>query len=360
MLVFRSIVGVFLLALISCTRQIADVNTSSDVTVANVSGSDGGGWSCARVIGNDNFSVEHLYQTDDKGLIGVTRAGRVFRTSRKLTGWQDIGRIPNGFDVDRAFFLANGKGWIVASRGSITATELIGNYVFKTADNGKFWNKSIQLDEAEISDLRFIDESTGWIVGVDHRNTHALLMSTVDGGKTWKDQSSKLKGFAWADSIIFADATSIVLTGRSDRMVLARLFVTDGKTQIEADLSNDPGHGIRGGGTVGEGFWFYGSRESREGLSSTVGATTTTGLDQYTVPGWIDSAVFISAKELITSGFDREDGVNIPFLNYSNDGGRSMHKICSEGSLPEISSLVEIDKNRLIGAASGTLIEVRR
>ena len=81
------------------------------------------------------------------------------------------------------FFLDQNRGWVVGSRGALLATE----------DGGRTWKAMARPAQDVLRDIYFSDAFNGWIVC--ERNAYELrtkddprtyLMTTTDGGKTWK------------------------------------------------------------------------------------------------------------------------------------------------------------------------------
>ena len=65
------------------------------------------------------------------------------------------------------------QAWIAGSAGQ----------VYRTADGGKTWNIQT-LDDSSFSDIFFVDEQTGWV----GQNSQAGLYRTDDGGRSWHSQ----------------------------------------------------------------------------------------------------------------------------------------------------------------------------
>ena len=102
------------------------------------------------------------------------------------------------------YFLDQQRGWIVGTNGIVLAT----------ADGGESWKPLRRPTEDNVRDLYFSDEQKGWIVC--ERSLYLLktkdeqrsyLMSTIDGGKTWR---------------------RVNMTGDPDARLLRVLFTTEG------------------------------------------------------------------------------------------------------------------------------------
>lgn len=81
------------------------------------------------------------------------------------------------------FFLNSLQGWICSSKGPL----------FFTVDSGKTWQSHTFPDDvpdnANIEDVTFVDEKTGWVNGKE-------LYNTTDGGKSWQAQTNLPKDIA--------------------------------------------------------------------------------------------------------------------------------------------------------------------
>lgn len=75
------------------------------------------------------------------------------------------------------------RGWIV---GSVSKSErVVDSLVFQTEDGGNSWRRVKVPSTEELIHLDFVNETNGWIVGVN-----GTILATDDGGKTWLKQTS--------------------------------------------------------------------------------------------------------------------------------------------------------------------------
>ncbi len=79
------------------------------------------------------------------------------------------------------FFLNENKGWIAGSNGEFIQTE----------DGGRTWIRNKKFTEDTIQEVHFFDENNGWLlcerdVFTLGSDSPSYLLTTTDGGKTWK------------------------------------------------------------------------------------------------------------------------------------------------------------------------------
>ena len=89
--------------------------------------------------------------------------------------FQDDAELTDVFFVDRA------NGWIVGDRGS----------VFSTRDGGSSWQRQTTPITSRLESVYFVDQQHGWIVGGDltpyTHTSRGVLLRTRDGGQTWQE-----------------------------------------------------------------------------------------------------------------------------------------------------------------------------
>ncbi len=108
--------------------------------------------------------------------------------------WKAIAlpREAAGVALNQVYFLDDTTGWIVGDKGLCLATR----------DGGAAWQIVKTGSAANLRAVRFIDAGTGWllgdgdpaapparghvVMGTGKPNTSGTLLSTTDGGKTWK------------------------------------------------------------------------------------------------------------------------------------------------------------------------------
>ena len=147
---------------------------------------DGGtSWKVHTLARNTDFTDISFTDKDSGWVCGRrpgTGLGALFRTTDGGTSWTEVSSdeleiIPAAIQFD------DDGGWIVGHRrlnkGPTSPLEAV---VLHTSDQGKHWQR-VPLDSSEpfFSNLRFADNTYGWIVGRD------TLYHTDDGAKTWRE-----------------------------------------------------------------------------------------------------------------------------------------------------------------------------
>lgn len=152
-------------------------------------------------------------------------------------------RVNSQASLHSIFFLDENNGWVAGD-----------GVLFETKDGGRAW-KSIKLDTpgpAEITDIYFVNPSTGWVVlqktgsdEVSNQNEQLWLMHTSDGGQSWSLQYEE-KGVL-AKRVSFADEQNgwligIKYIGLSPLRFNYMLLHTSDKGQHWSDFSAQLNH----------------------------------------------------------------------------------------------------------------------
>ncbi len=160
-----------------------------------------------------------LLKTDDKGITwkivvldSVQPDGRVQFINDNV-GWiggtlktMDGGKnwepqvIPitsiNSFD-----FINSEMGWVVASSNG-------NNNILKTTDGGNSWVPCSTTPSGYNFSIQFVTENIGWISGFDFLNRTSLILKSTDGGYTWNEQQSPCKNEGGLSNIFFINEST--------------------------------------------------------------------------------------------------------------------------------------------------------
>ena len=79
----------------------------------------------------------------------------------------------------KAYFLNPLLGWIVGAKG-----------VFHTDDGGRTWTKQVDILGVYLTDVFFVNENEGWVVGESGVLGRNVILHTVDGGFSWREQGN--------------------------------------------------------------------------------------------------------------------------------------------------------------------------
>ena len=110
-------------------------------------------------------------------------------------------KLPKSWEKDSTlrsvFFVDHDSGWAVGDRGTILRTE----------DGGRNWNSISFPRDVIWSEVFFLNEKVGWIVGGHYRGSLdrsvGVMIRTIDGGKTWQNHSRN--GIPFVRKIYFTD-----------------------------------------------------------------------------------------------------------------------------------------------------------
>lgn len=95
------------------------------------------------------------------------------------------------------FFLSPSVGWVVGSQGIILHTE----------DGGEHWEQQKSGTKFRLRKIRFIDDRIGWAIGEKSSEGHAtgIILHTVDGGEHWQAQWKKKTDWMGLRDLSFVD-----------------------------------------------------------------------------------------------------------------------------------------------------------
>lgn len=118
--------------------------------------------------------------------------------------WTEPGAPSGVEDLFDVFFINETTGWAVGLQGFSSPGAII-----KTIDGGNSW--TVQNTEAPfaLTAVHFINETHGWAAGED-----ATIMHTSDGGDSWSFQDAGAVDIAHFEDICFTDANTGWVIGR--------------------------------------------------------------------------------------------------------------------------------------------------
>ena len=125
------------------------------------------------------------------------------------------------------FFANRNLGWIAA-----------GPVILKTTNGGKTWAETSPPSQGQLAGLSFIDAQHGWVAksrgaegsvvylpGKDSQSSESSILSTTDGGQTWKNifrVGSRIDHSAWVLNIFFVNSTKGWAVGR-DGLIMSTI-----------------------------------------------------------------------------------------------------------------------------------------
>ena len=167
--------------------------------------------------------------------------GTIFSTSDGGDTWE-VKSSGDWKPLSSVFFANKDIGWIT-----------VGPVILRTTDGGKTWKETIPPSQGRIAGLSFIDAQHGWVAksrgeegsivhvpGHDKLSSESFILSTNDGGSTWRKMfhiKSDKDHSAWIINIFFLDRSRGWAIGR-DGLILRT--VNGGKTwsRLQSILRN--------------------------------------------------------------------------------------------------------------------------
>lgn len=131
-----------------------------------------------------NTFTNGFFINDSTGCL-ITYGGEIFRTSNSGKSFEIVFK-DDTYSLDGIDFINDSKGFAVGQSG------YDGNFIAKTTDGGLTWTKLPDPGGYTYFDVKFIDETHGWICG-----WYNTIIRTTNGGETWQ----KLSGNVWSDNL---------------------------------------------------------------------------------------------------------------------------------------------------------------
>lgn len=132
---------------------------------------DGGNNWVTQTFDDENYLLRIFFTSPDVGY-GVSSSGLVFKSTNGGKLWEQLGNAPQHAYIS-IYFLDSLRGWLSCFNCG----------VIHTSDGGLTWVEDSYGQN--ISSVQFVDEQTGWAVGMDE--TNGIVKRTTDGGATWID-----------------------------------------------------------------------------------------------------------------------------------------------------------------------------
>jgi photosystem II stability/assembly factor-like uncharacterized protein len=129
------------------------------------------------------------------------------------------------YEFEDIFFVDQSRGWVVGRKS--TGPQDWAQTIMYSKDGGWTWreqysfnSESLWRNTLRINAVQFVNESTGWACGfvVDvGASTTTGMLYTVDGGKTWEQQTTGVSYGQIVDLFMFDEQSGWALTNESYR-----------------------------------------------------------------------------------------------------------------------------------------------
>ncbi len=191
---------------------------------------DGGNSWSLQYSGSDEEPLAAVYFLDNENGWAVGSSSTIMHTTNGGVSWSFQMSGP-GYQFSDVFFITENTGWVVGVDLSLDHFAVI----FKTTDGGANWNIQTFPSGQAFQAVQFINESTGWVAGGD--NDNAYILNTTDGGTNWTYQDPGTNNFL--SSICFPGESNGWAVGFDGTIVHTQYVVPVELTSFTASSDQD-------------------------------------------------------------------------------------------------------------------------
>ncbi|MEO8665396.1 MAG: T9SS type A sorting domain-containing protein [Ignavibacteria bacterium] len=169
-----------------CAGGTADFNMFVNRMFVLKTTNSGLTWTTAFYSNSSYSRFGPIFFTDDmhgyvveQGGTGSGTVGGLWKSSNGGFDWMPVQGVSATQDLQ---FTDLNTGWTIGSYFDDTGHDT--SYIFRTIDGGAAWDKIFQKSKTVLLSSSFLNNSTGWISGVDNENflNANLLLKTTNGG----------------------------------------------------------------------------------------------------------------------------------------------------------------------------------
>jgi photosystem II stability/assembly factor-like uncharacterized protein len=310
------------------------------------------------------------------GWVGTSRS--LYRTSDGGNTWEHLAlSVPVDSHISSFFFIDETLGWLALVNKSDGGSS---SRVIVTRDGGKSWSEQAGFpDGVFIKEIKFSSSTRGLAVGGRRVNAsppyeESFGVSTIDGGKTWRNISDRIK--STTNDPYPRPVSDISWPGPSRVLLLLRggsvLSSSDGGETWERVVQFED---ERPNGSVSSTGYYKIVLDSRARIRVIAGAMGEEGywgdfLTQGDDESWISfelvrvpilDAIFLSEKEIVASGweiraYDEKQVSELPAVGVilrSADGGKSWSAIYRSKLNEKFFSLTKVSDNQFYAVSDG-------
>jgi photosystem II stability/assembly factor-like uncharacterized protein len=173
------------------------------VAFASSAGSAAGEWKPQLVPSPDGSVQDVVFPLERTGWICGFFAG-VLRTNDGGSTWKELKSNLTTERIGSIWFLDSTRGWAAATSYAGSEPRQV---ILSTTDGGVSWAVRYRVEGGVVHlvSIWFFNERMGWAVGA--RDNKPLIVSTSDGGRTWKEAYIAGDGRTWKDAFIKGELT---------------------------------------------------------------------------------------------------------------------------------------------------------
>jgi Photosynthesis system II assembly factor YCF48 len=380
---------IFLLLLISTYLVVGcnEINKTSEAQVVtnsivkrqpvNISEKYSTEWSCEIKQNNDEEVFKDIKFFDSQTGVALSSEGSLMKTNDGGNNWKTFEiKVHEDARLTSASFISPQICFVVFVKFSkdVLAERENKSFIMKTVDGGKTWNESSSLESVIINDVKFLNTQEGWAVGrmrvrKDVLTDQIFILHTNDSGQNWEnisfespeafnDFAEKLIPTNFNEALILSIKHKIYKVNAANKSILLAADVTDEKPQTYLGK-----FGLLPNG----GFWLAGGANSVEGTWGTLLSNELKSWVRRNFDFYLDSAIFISEKEVFISGQSVSNEKNSKSKNsrqspikFSSDAGVNWLSVCKDKDVAEISAFSLIDENHLWAVGGSQIVFITR
>jgi len=298
---------------------------------------------------------------------------KVYRTDDRGRTWEEVNlHAPQNYQTTRILFTSPSRGWAVLENTDFDP-ERRETWLMSTEDGGSTWRRNWRRKSAFEASIAFVDEEKGWIV---HREflpprRYALkTLRTQDGGKTWRDVSEGLSKKLGDDGVCCPPKVTNLIAESEVAAVISTLsgrilFTKDGGDSWGEVESPCAGDGLRSPGAVfgrkgTDSYWLAEGARSLEGTWGKIYEQRRNGSwVRFDLPNFaLADALYISSTHVLAAGslIDPAEGRSQGSLLFSSDGGSTWSVVYRSDRSDSITALATTESKDVWAVGGNGLV----
>jgi photosystem II stability/assembly factor-like uncharacterized protein len=304
---------------------------------------------------------------------------------KTLDGWQTWKIIqtpqPKDAHIVSLYYSNEELGWLAFQNDDDKSNVHV--WLYNTKDGGKTWQLQFEESEVLLNQMVFLDEKTGWLVGMKYTGIGPLrfipcLYYTLDQGKRWRDVAGSLNNLIFKDENAGLIQTNNAIVGVSAENVMTATVLTSAKQIYRTSdngatweyigrLQNEPTQTSinRFSKRAIDKLWLIGGADTVEGMWGVVAIEENTNKwVSYRLQGVnFSDGVFLSKHNLIACGaisVGASSGKRYGIILLSEDRGKTWAEIYRSPDVNLIERLEIIDNSHIMASGeNGLLLQLK-